>query len=987
MSALALMSLYVLYAPKSQGNGDEMKVASIVEQLKTVKRKRDFYQGWIDVKPGDSLSQNDEIYTHGQSSAKINFINGPEISLFENSLLRIKTVNKTNTFSLDKGNLIAKLNKDSPNLDIELGGKKYSFKSDNANIQIEQGSGENKFLLLDGKARLKDQEILPNQVVIQDLKTGNIKVKTIPFIPESPVHNLRRYFVKDTSVEFSWKSVVDDSPATLTIAKDANFKRIFYSEEITANQKTLTLSEAGTYFWRLTGKDQVSGPIKTFTLIEEMPVVVNARESILYKGPKLTDKAFISWPKNNVANFLLRLESPDKKTEEIKLSKSNYEFTPSEVGTYQVSVRVDSPERPLALWSSPLSLSVMEAHPVSITAITPPLLEKVNYNDQQTSQVLSWTGPSSVRYKVRLIKDDIVQEFETEQTSLPINLKDKGEYSWEVQGETLSGVTSNKIAGKIVIKSPLRLAQMPSEGAVIELEKPDQLVSFKWDKVEASALYQFELSDDPAFKKIIVAKDVETNNASTSLANTGRYFWRVKVKKGENVEYSSPVSVEIKPSPPLSRPEITPSLKIKLKYLEESSSFNIFDLFIGRAHAEGPVAVAEWDLPANSRAKSYIVEIYKDSDLQTLITRIETEVPHVIWKNATPGVFYWRVSYVDFWGRKTEFSRVSTLEAEVNPELLKPEPVEIQLLLPKHRAAIMPEEEDSALLSWEAIPETKTYQISISSDLEFTQILLSKKVNATDFKINCKMFDNREGEYYWKVEAQENASKRRMLQIGCAPKKVEPPVVIEEKTPVVEIKTEVVPVTKKENEHYLRLTFKPHKLSYENKANQYSAEVSGTVLNSWSVLYQKPIGMKYFQLISPTFSFSRGKVFKEITFMDMDLNLKMIRKSDGLSWGPMIAFAKKTIYVESNLKIADEGFSSPLAGVFVRTKLGAIDLNAEAGFGKLLFLHADAMVKIKSHYGAGVFVDNVSFTKEENKHSFMSFGLMFNYTFDFLDIE
>ena len=121
--------------------------------------------------------------------------------------------------------------------------------------------------------------------------------------------------------------------------------------------------------------------------------------------------------------------------------------------------------------------------------------------------------------------------------------------------------------------------------------------------------------------------------------------------------------------------------------------------------------------------------------------------------------------------------------------------------------------------------------------------------------------------------------------------------------------------------------------------------------------------------------------------MDMDLNLKMIRKADSFSWGPMIAFVKKTIYVESNLKIADEGFSSPIAGAFIRTKLGAVDLNAEAGFGKLLSLHADAMVKIKSHYGAGVFVDNVTFTKEENKHSFMSFGLMFNYTFDFLDIE
>ena len=104
MSAVALACLYMLYGTKlvSFNSQDEIKVASIVEQLKTVKRKRDYYQGWVDVKPGDGLSQNDEIYTHEQSSAHIKFTNGPEINLFENSLLRIKSGKIGSTISLEK---------------------------------------------------------------------------------------------------------------------------------------------------------------------------------------------------------------------------------------------------------------------------------------------------------------------------------------------------------------------------------------------------------------------------------------------------------------------------------------------------------------------------------------------------------------------------------------------------------------------------------------------------------------------------------------------------------------------------------------------------------------------------------------------------------------------------------------------------------------------------------------------------------------------
>lgn len=991
MSALALLCLYMLYGAKlvNFNSAHEIKVASIVEQLKTVKRKRDFYQGWMDVKPGDGLSQNDEIYTHEQSSAHIKFDNGPEISLFENSLLRIKSTQLGSTISLDKGNMMAKLSPNSPKLDIELNGKKYSFNSQNADIQIEQGKTENKFLLLNGKAKLLDQEILPNQVIIQNIKTGDLKIKEIPFIPKLPLNNQVQYYLTEASIKFSWIYTNQAVPAKIIIARDSKFSEIVSEENIEKNTYQISLTHPGTYYWKLASSDLTDGPIKSFSLIEEVPPSLNADQTVIYQGPKQNSKFYLNWSKNDGKKYLVKIASPNGKSEEISTSKTHYEFSPSILGQYTISVKVSDDTRPFALWSAPVIVSLNEARAINITSFTPEFVEKVNYNNQVTSYFLSWNGPNDgVNYKIRLIKDNKVQDMETEQTSIPLSLKEAGTYNWEVIATTNSGVNSNKISGKIVIKAPLHLGQLPSEGAVVELEKPDQLVAFKWDKVEEALQYQFELSDDPTFKKIIVARDVDATNISTSLAEIGRYYWRVKIKRGSNIEYSNPVSVEIKPAPPLARPEVSPDIKIKLKYLEDkSSSFNLIDLFISKVQAADQVAVAEWDLPANAKAKSYVVEIYKDADLKDLVIRIETEVAHVIWKNAVPGKFYWRVSYTDFWGRQTEFSKVSVLSTE-EQEAPKPLPIEIELYNPKHKADVLKEETDQLVLSWAAIPDAKNYQVLIARDLEFENIIVKKSSSHNELKISCKEFDNRAGEYYWKIISGENTSKRRQFSVICAPPP--PPVKIEEPKPkptpipvavVMPKKIEVI------NDHFLKVGFFPHHITYQNKASQYTAKVDGNALNSWFVTYQRPLNLAYFQIISPTLFISRGKVFEDITFMDMELNIKAKRKQTSFSWGPVAAFMKKTIYVESNLTIVDESVTSPLLGLFIQKEIDRVALNAEIKMGTILDYHADIQYRMKNNFSAGVFFDSSSITKDNNKHTFSRYGLNLIYTFDFLETK
>ncbi|MBC7539140.1 MAG: hypothetical protein H7281_09980 [Bacteriovorax sp.] len=1002
MGLFALISLYMLYGPKfnTQNSDNQIKIASIVEQIKTVKRKRDFYQSWVDVNPGDSLSQNDEIYTHGQSSAKIHFVNGPEISLFENSLLRIKTLNKENTLSLEKGNLTATLSKSSPKLDIFLNGKKYSFESQKANIQIEQGATVNKFLLLDGKAKLNIneafQEIKENQVLIQNKKTGNVNILELPFILKSPLHNSVNYFAHEVLIPFSWSYTSLVVPAKIIIAKNSTFKDIVYESTLTENHSSHPFTKAGIYYWRLVSNEGLEGPIRTFTLIEEQPLSLNLDKEIVYIGPKKIEKVMMSWPKDNAKNFLLKTELPNGKKEEIELTKNNYELAAEQIGIYKVSVKVQDINRPNAIWSSPVSIQVIEAKAISITSNTPELIEKVNYNSQASSHLLSWNGPSSgVNYTIKLTTKNKTENFHTQNSSLPLSLKEQGEYEWIVIGETESGIVSNTISGKIIIKAPLKISQSPTEGAVIELEKPDQLVTFKWDQVQNIKAYEFELASDPGFQNLIYEKNIDNNNISTALAKTGRYFWRVKIKRESGFEYSSPVSVEIKPTPPLSKPEDLPSIKIKIKYLDDKTSwihFNLLDLIISKAGAADPVAVAEWDLPANSRAKEYIVEIYQDPELSKLVIRIESISPHIIWKNATLGTFYWRVSYVDFWGRKTDFSKASTLSTELNQEALKAEAdkiaasVPIELMTPKHREDILDKDEDEFIFTWTSAPNTKSYQFIVATDLEFIGPVVNFKTFSNEIKIKCKDFDHKEGEYFWKVITPAgNTSKRRMFHISCTPKKIEAAIII---PPVIE--PQVVNLKIEEEKkilHYAKVGLFPHKLTYTNTSSQYTAKVSGNAINSIYALYHRPVEWKYFHSFTPSIWMSRGKVFKSITFTDFELNLKTANNQSSFSWGPVVALLKKTLYVESNLAINAEGITSPLIGVFIQKEIGKISMNAEVKFGGMLDYHADFQYALKNRISVGAFFDGTSVTKDISKHSFSRMGLNLNYIFPFLDSE
>jgi hypothetical protein len=994
MSFTAVICLYMLYGVRyfARDNKAELSIASIIDQVNTVKRKKDFYQSWMDVNSGDGLAQNDEIYTHGQSSAKIHFNNGPEVQLFENSLLRIKS----NTVSLERGNLSAKLSPGAKKLDVLLNGKSYSFESSNANIQIEQGKTENKFLITDGDAKMKLGEkaemLKPNQVLIQNKKSGEIKVKEIPFILSSPAQGFVSWFSKEKSVDFAWTFRGEATQVKFLLAKDSNFEKVLLTEQTSENHFTTTIKEGGNYFWKIVSQEDVSSPIRSLTLKEEKPLTLQLDKDILYKGPKANATVSLHWQRAEAKHYEMKIEEADK-TNVVELDQNHYDHQASNIGETRFSVRVKEENRPEAIWSSTAVLKVLEAKSIQITSGLSDSLEKVNYTNKEFSQLLSWNGPSSgITYTIKVRHEGAEKIYKTDSISYPLQLTTAGDYEWNVQGETDSGVGTNTIGGKITVKVPLKISQSPSEGAVIELEKPDQTVAFKWDSSAGNeAVYAFELASDPNFQKTILSKESESNSLSTTVGQTGKYYWRVKIKKGDKAEYSAPVSVDIRPTPPLTRPEITPNLKIKMKLLEkETTSFHFMDFLIASAVADDePVTVAEWDVPANPRAKTYIIEIYEDQNLSKLLTKIETTTPHVVWKKAKSGTFYWRMSYEDFWGRKTEFSKTATIETSIDealikksePEIIPPPPIELNK--PKHREEILENAEDATEFTWDEISNVKTFLFQMARDLDFKEVVAEKKVKGEKFTLHCSDIEKKsaEGDLYWKVTADNGStSKRRMVHTSCKEKKPEPePAVV-----APEVATETTPVAPKPK-RLARVSFNPHHLSYSNKATNYSADVSGNVLNSWSGYYQNFADLKYFSMFSFDATVSRGKVFKTFTFTDMDINLRFHRVIENFHYGPVISISKKTLYEEENLAIQNKSASSPLVGIFAMKDFENVHALAEIKFAGAMDVYAEGLFHVKKNYSAGPFIHMTSMNKDAGKHQFTAFGVKFAYTFLFLD--
>ena len=382
-------------------------------------------------------------------------------------------------------------------------------------------------------------------------------------------------------------------------------------------------------------------------------------------------------------------------------------------------------------------------------------------------------------------------------------------YYWRVRGKTnrSHGEWSQVKVFSTIIEAPL-LASPDSASGGHPLSLP-----LKWHPVEGADRYNLEVSDDEDFSNIIEKATVEDDTLFTisGLELSSVYYWRVKALSGE-IESDWSVVWNFKTmigAPALRLPEHeslnhaiealemqweevanAEDYQLQVAYDEEFSNLlidstgltsNEFDLidtlkyytqYFWRVRAFDEYGESDWSevwnfttvigppqlaSPANTAvdiepeevrflwgkfndATTYHIQVAEDRDMENIVFEDDR-----LYNNSVPVFdldyftkYYWRVKIISFdhvglWSDVWEFTTGLS-----SPLLTAPDSNATDV-------------ETQVYLQWENVTGKEEYELLVSTDKDFNDIVLSSE----DIKVNFKIVNDLEyeTEYFWKVRA------------------------------------------------------------------------------------------------------------------------------------------------------------------------------------------------------------------------------------------
>jgi M6 family metalloprotease-like protein len=252
---------------------------------------------------------------------------------------------------------------------------------------------------------------------------------------------------------------------------------------------------------------------------------------------------------------------------------------------------------------------------------------------------------------------------------------------------------------------------------------------FNWNAVDGAISYNIQVSELPDFANIkIGAKDVSTPYYDyEGLSHNKRYYWRVaSVDEGGSSEWSIVFSFTTNIGPP------------KLREPSENG-LNI------------PV-IAQFKWEAASGASTYKIQVSKDEFFESIVKEVDNiKGLNLYYDDLEFGTtYYWRVrsessTQISDWSEEWEFTTLS---------------VEFGLIMPQdlsHQGPI------KVNFSWNKTPEIPKYNLLVSTDLQFSDIVVTQTFTNESMHTVDQLEFNKT--YYWKVvgivDQQEIPSETR----------------------------------------------------------------------------------------------------------------------------------------------------------------------------------------------------------------------------------
>ena len=858
MSFLALYGGYRLFLDdfSADSTRDKSYVAFIARQINTVKKKNSGLIAWLDAQQGDRLSINDQVYTYQESTADLSFSDGTEIGLAENTLFKITREQLRTRLNLEQGIMHAKLTSSSSNLELYIKGARYEISSKDAEIQIMEMGNKSRITLLKGRAQISGKQnkenLVEGQYLERDESSGQEMVRQVEISLVLPAADDSLYFRPGQLIDFKWQLKRRLRQVQLIVARDREFKDIVWKRNA-----PMPAFRLGTYYWKVEGKEgrfTVSSGINLFHLKQEVsPTVItpDPEMTLEFLEGSGIDSVVLGWSAEETTKYQLELITPNGKVERHQLDRNNFLIAKASPGKYAFRVRVDDSKRPHSLWSEYSRFYVTQ-----ITVPPPPVLisphsdEKMIFFEKQERDItFTWMpvlGAAGYQLQVRDIDNkEIVLDEKITDTKYRWATDVIGNFSWQVRAiDRHQRQTGFSAAHRLNFEYQQDNALFPQNGTKLELKKPNQKVTFEWK--DERAIYIFELAQEREFKKIVHSYQVEQNKVDVTFPKIGTYFWRTKiVGRNNQVSYSKPSKIVIRPTPPPERPKILDETEIEIKVKKIEKQLSWLDFFFSPAYADNIDRFARIEWERNPDAAKYVVEIYRDKKMRKKVLQKAVKDNFFDWQRPQPGIFYWRIAVIDFWNRQSKFSNLSRLNVKLSAEL---RPITSPKLRdPDERQTIRVDKKEVEFI-WRGDKRCEYYRLLIARDAQFKQVVVSQKTSKQSLSIPMSSLGGK-GNIYWKVEAfgpygQFTSSQRRESTL------VTPPVLI--------------PL---EQKRFLQASFVPTSVSYQQVGADYDVFFDGVAFNSLQLAGRTPFYKENY-FIDGFFRRQSGKIFDETSFSD-----------------------------------------------------------------------------------------------------------------------
>ena len=597
MGAVAAFFLLLFYLDYSRtiDIGSREAIGYITYKNNRVQRKFEDQVVWSNLENNSPLTNRDTIRSENLADAVIHLNDGTIIKIDENSMFFLDLTGASPKLSFHTGSIqIQQGENGKTEFVIQTGGRTINVDSgsdlkiegagaDQLSVLMQRGNasihGENgtQAIGADQRARLTEDGISIREINMKLLEPANQGVVTL----DSPGETRR--------VPFRWELREQFSGLTFELSRLRNFSQI-ETRAAAGESGTVALLKAGSFYWRLRGKNRKSGQ-EEISEIRKISVVPNSAVSLSTpaRGEKISyvvnpPLINFSWTRNELANqYILEVASDGAFKTNVRkfpVTANAYGVPDFREGTYFWRVRSTSLSPGIQeRVSGTASFVVVKKDTFDVPQPgTPSTGGALAEESAGKGVTFAWRAPEELnRFRVQISRDpsfsDVIVDREVSQSYLENPVAETGTYYWRVKGGSGSKESSYSTSVRFEVLNAEQLAarekskvrpdaetvqtaeaerrketerqKEPERGPTMVAVAPVdsqvnvsgvRSIAFTWKAARGAPGYQFRLYRGAgAGRKLVLEKNLSkpgyTLTDFTKL-DVGVFSWEVKATRG-----------------------------------------------------------------------------------------------------------------------------------------------------------------------------------------------------------------------------------------------------------------------------------------------------------------------------------------------------------------------------------------------------------------------------------------------------------------------